>query len=453
MFLIFPKAFSFYFSYPRLSCHSLGTDAKYYVMKPRVVIIGAGFAGLQLAKSLRKSPVEVVLIDRNNFHTFLPLLYQVASAEVEVSEIATPIRKIVSKQKNVIFLNDEVVGLDEGKKVVLMRSSEVDYDYLVLATGSTSYFFGTPGAEESAFPLKTVTDGLDLRNTILRVFEKAMLLPEDEQEELLQFCIVGGGPTGVEYSGALSELIKGPLRKDFPGLPVDRIKITLIEGGDTLLRQFDPKLGNYALRKLEKKGVSVLTGEVVKEVLPDRVILRSGEVVPSSVTVWTAGIGGTGDIYGLPTDPRGHLVVDENLRVRGSIYAAGDIAKLPGVPQVAPAAVQMGEYLAKLIDREVRGRGSVGAFEYKDLGSMAVIGRYSAVVEVGRMKLKGFIAWWMWIVLHLAKLIGFRNKLFVLLRWGYSYVFFDKSVRYILPWKESIPKTTSSTLESLPKLP
>ncbi len=422
-------------------------------MKQRVVIIGAGFAGLWMAKSLRKSPVEVVLIDRNNFHTFLPLLYQVASAEVEVSEIATPIRKIVSKQKNVIFLNDEVVGLDEERKVVLTTSREIDYDYLVIATGSTSYFFGTPGAEEYAFPLKTVTDGLELRNTILRIFEKAMLLPEDEQEELLQFCIVGGGPTGVEYAGALSELIRGPLRKDFPGLPVDRIRITLIEGGDTLLRQFDRKLGEYARKKLEKKGVTVMTEEVVKEVLHDRVVLRSGEIVPSSVTVWTAGIGGTGERFGLPTDTRGHLVVDRNLRVRGSVFAAGDIAKLPGVPQVAPAAVQMGVYLANLIDNELRGRGAAEPFEYKDLGSMAVIGRYSAIVEVGRMKLKGFVAWWMWIVLHLAKLIGFRNKLFVLLRWGYSYIFFDKSVRYILPWNESIPKTTSSKLESLPKLP
>ena len=416
--------------------------------KPRVVIVGAGFGGLWAAKALTGAPVDVLLLDQHNYHTFLPLLYQVGSAELEPGYIAQPVRMILRQRKNVHFLLAKVTCVDVEARVVQTAGRSphsvrtIPYDYLILATGSVSHFFGIPGAADYAFPLKTMEDGMVLRNHILQCFETAWPEPDEARRRLLlTFAVVGGGPTGVEYAGALSELIYGPLAKDFRGMNIDEPRIILLEALDRLLPAMPKKLGRYAVERLRQKKVEVRLGATVSEVTPACVYLKDGAAIPTASVIWTAGVGGE-DVprqSSFPTLRNGTVPVLPTLQLpdHPEVYVVGDLAALEGangqyLPMLAPVATQQGERAAKNIRRQVAGR-EPQVFKYRDKGSMATIGRSAAVAHIAGFAFTGFIAWIIWLVIHLAELIGFRNRLVVLVNWAWTYIFYERVVRLILP--------------------
>ncbi|MBN1533612.1 MAG: NAD(P)/FAD-dependent oxidoreductase [Spirochaetes bacterium] len=407
---------------------------------PHVVIIGAGFAGLWAARTLTGKPVRVTLVDRNNYHTFLPLLYQVGAAEIEPEQIAYPVRTLLRSRRNVSYIRAQVDRLDLVERFLLCNGQRVEFDYCIIATGSTTNFFGTRGADRFAFVLKNLDDSVVLRNHILSCFERAAYCADRERRRaLLTFVIVGGGPTGIEFSGALAELIRGPLRKDFPALSPKEIRVCLVESAARVLSMFDAKSSAYTSRLLEKKGVEVLCGTGVKELRPGRVLLSDGSAVETETVVWTAGV--TGERIAsldVPLGRGGRLIVDETLQVPGrrGCFIAGDLAYVEEqgrpLPMIAPAAVQQGRAAAMNILRLVRG-GEAVPFVYRDKGAMVTIGRNAAVARIGTREFTGFWAWVIWLVIHLMNLIGFRNKLFVLMNWAWDYIVFEKSVRLILP--------------------
>jgi NADH:ubiquinone reductase (H+-translocating) len=408
---------------------------------PRVAIVGAGFGGLWVAKALAGKPVEVTLIDKNNYHTFFPLLYQVAAAEVDPGDIAHPVRNILRGMKNVRFNLAEIQAVDYDAQLLEAGDLKIPYDYLVLATGSTSAYFGVPGAQEFAFSLRTMQEAISLRNHILCRFETASFEQDPEvRRRMLTFAIVGGGPTGVEFAGALEELIRGPLAKDFPGLDLSEVSVLLLEGTDHLLLNLPERLSAFTLRRLQKMGVEVRLGAMVAEVLPDAVRMKAGEVIPTETIVWTAGVKGNAvDGWGLPVNRAQQIEVMDTLQVAGrpNVYVIGDLAaaqydgKL--LPMLAPVATQQAEAAAENILRQVQG-SEPQPFEYTDLGTMAVIGRNAAVANLfGRWSFTGFVAWAMWLGVHLFRLIGFRNRLVVLTNWAWDYLFFERVVRLILP--------------------
>ena len=416
--------------------------------KPRVVIVGAGFGGLWAAKALAGAPVDVLLVDQHNYHTFLPLLYQVGSAELEPGYIAHPVRMILRRRKNVNFLMARIASVDTEAKAIKTAGhanqhvQSIAYDYLILATGSVSRFFGIPGAAEHAFPLKTMEDGIVLRNHILQCFEAAWLEPDEGRRRLLlTFAVVGGGPTGVEYAGALSELIYGPLAKDFRGMNLDEPRIILLEAFDRLLAAMPEKLGRYAVERLQKKRVEVRLGATVSEVTPECVHLKEGAAIATATVIWTAGVGGE-DVArqsGLPTLRSGTVPVLPTLQLPDfpDVYIVGDLAAFAEeegkyLPMLAPVAIQQGEWAAKNIRRQLAGREPEG-FKYRDRGSMATIGRSAAVAHIAGLAFTGFIAWIIWLAIHLAELIGFRNRLVVLVNWAWTYIFYERVVRLILP--------------------
>ena len=416
--------------------------------QPRVVIVGAGFGGLWAAKALAGAPLDVLLVDQHNYHTFLPLLYQVGSAELEPGYIAQPVRMILRRRKNVHFLLARVTGVDVGARVVQTagRGSQpvrtIPYDYLILASGSVSHFFGVPGAADYAFPLKTMEDGMVLRNHILQCFETAWAEPDEAQRRrLLTFAVVGGGPTGVEYAGALSELIYGPLAKDFRGMNMDEPRIILLEALDRLLSAMPEKLGRYAVERLRQKRVEVRLDTTVSKVTPACVYLKEGAAIATASVIWTAGVSGE-DVArqsGLPTLRNGTVPVLPTLQLpdHPEVYVVGDLAAFEGanghyLPMLAPVAIQQGERAAKNIRRQVAGR-EPQVFRYRDRGSMATIGRSAAVADIAGLAFTGFIAWIIWLVIHLAELIGFRNRLVVLVNWAWTYIFYERVVRLILP--------------------
>ena len=412
----------------------------------KVVIIGAGFGGLTLAKNLAGAPVEVLLIDKNNYHTFQPLLYQVATAGLEAEEIAHATRGIFQKQKNFNFCLGEVVQVDwESRLVGLKNGDEIAFDYLVLSAGGTTNYFGVEGAAEHGFGLKSLEEAVNLRSHIILSFERADQHGFDTEEGLLHIVVVGGGPTGVETAGALCELFEKVLSKDYPNLPEKAYKVTLVEASPFVLNAYHESSKKYAVRQLEKRGVNVLLNTSVNRVTSDAVHLSSGEVLKAQTLVWAAGIKASplGDILGLPTTRGGRVVVDEHLRVPGfeGVYVIGDMAgseDKEGVmyPQVAPVAMQGGKHVAEHIKGEMQGR-SLKPFAYVDRGIMATIGRNAAVTELnGGIRTTGFIAWIMWLVLHLMQLVGFRNRLNVLLNWAWNYFTYDRSARLILNVKE-----------------
>ncbi|MEM7510339.1 MAG: NAD(P)/FAD-dependent oxidoreductase [Bacteroidota bacterium] len=405
---------------------------------PRVVIVGGGFGGIKLALSLRKAPYQVVLIDKHNYHTFQPLLYQVATGGLEPDSIAFPLRKAFTSQANLFFRVAQVNKIDPKTKSLSTTLGEIDYDYLVLATGSKTNFFGMEKVEQHAVGMKNIPEALDLRHMILQNFEQ--YLQEPENKELLQYVVVGGGPTGVETAGALAELKKHVLPKDYPEIDWEQMEITLIEASGGLLGGMSDKSTKNALKGLEKMGVKVLLNHIVKDYDGKKVVANDKEI-PAGAVIWAAGIKGA-MIEGLDeiSLERGNRVaVDTFNRVIGyeDIFALGDLAmmkmeKYPnGHPQVAPVAMQQGELLGKNLKRASKSQ-EWKAFDYFDKGSMATIGRNKAVVDMGRIHLKGLIAWLTWMFVHLLFLIGFRNKLVVFVNWIWSYFTYDKGTRVII---------------------
>jgi len=409
--------------------------------RPQVVIVGAGFGGLWAARAFAHTDFHVLLIDRNNYHTFLPLLYQVAAAEVEPEEIVYPVRSILRPFGNVDFLLADVKGIDSSARTLQTSVMDVPYDYLILAAGSGTHFYGVAGAADYAFTLKSLDDGVRLRNHILCNFERAAQEPNAEPRRArLTFAIVGGGPTGVEYAGALSELLRGPLKRDFPKLDVRETGVMLIESADRLLPTLPARLGQYALRRLTKMGVEVRLRTAVDRVEAGAIHLSDGASIATETTIWTAGVRGepSASAWGLPLDRSGRVAVGPTLEVQGAtgVYAIGDLARSEDkgklLPMIAPVAMQQGTLAAKNIQRREIGKPSV-AFRYHDRGMMATIGRNAAVAYIGGWAFTGFLAWLAWLGVHLVKLIGFRNRLIVLINWAWDYLFFERMVRLILP--------------------
>lgn len=422
--------------------------------RPHIVIVGAGFGGLWAARALTRDPVRVTLLDKNNYHGFWPLLYQVAAAELEAEQIAYPLRRILRGRRNVSFVLGEVEELDLQAKALHTESQRLTYDYLILALGSTSTFFNIPGADTYTFPLKTMEDGIALRNHILRCFEMAAQEPNAaERQRLLTFVVGGGGPTGVEYAGALAELIYGPLAKDYGELDVTEVSLVLVEMAGRLLLGMPEKLSRYAQARLRKMGVQVLLETQVTEVAGDCVCFQDGSRLPTRSVVWTAGVRGhpLAERWGLPVVRGGRVEVEPTLQLQGypSVYVIGDMAAFPGedgqpLPMLAPVAMQQGGHAAANIRRQIASQ-EPEPFRYFDKGTMATIGRSAAVAHLAGVSFTGFVAWIIWLVVHLFQLIGFRNRLVVLINWAWSYLFFERAVRLILPAGRAQPEPTRRT--------
>ena len=405
---------------------------------PRVVVVGGGFGGLQCAKALQGAPVEVVLIDRRDFHLFTPLLYQVASCLLNPSEIAAPLRKVFRNVANVRYREGHVARCDlEAKAVVLTDGTVLEYDHLVLATGSVPNFYGNEEVERRALGLKDLGSALQLRNHVLECLERATTTAEPaRRDRLLTFCIVGAGPTGVEYAGALAEFARLVFPQEYPELAESRIRILLLEGGDRVLPTFKRRLSSYAQRELARRGVEVRLGALVESADDAGIVLQDGAELATATLVWTAGVR-PADILDQP--PR-RIEVDDHLRVVGArdVYAIGDVAAVRGkrdevLPMLSPVAMQAGRYVAReIVDGPAR-----RAFRYRDKGMLATIGRTSAVGEVGPFSFTGFVGWIVWLVVHLYYLIGFDKRLQVLIRWAWYYVRLDRPVRLIIHANQS----------------
>ncbi|MDQ1431440.1 MAG: hypothetical protein QOF40_2042 [Actinomycetota bacterium] len=408
--------------------------------RPRVVVVGGGFGGLQCAKALRGEAVDVLLVDQQDYHLFTPLLYQVASCLLNPSEIAAPLRKVFRGAPNVRFRQGEVVHVDlDAKQLTLADSTRLDYDYCVLATGSVTNFYDKASVEQHALGLKDLGEALKLRNHVLDCLERATTtLDPVVREQRLTFCIVGAGPTGVEYAGALAEFVRLVVPDEYPELASSPVRIILLEGGGRLLPSFKPRLSAYARRELELRGVEVRVDTLVDSVDDAGIVLHDGTELPTSTMVWTAGVR-PADV--LDPSPR-RIAVDDHFRIAGATgtYAIGDVAAGIGphgevLPMLSPPAMQAGRYVA----REIVEGPSRRPFRYRDKGSLATIGRTSAVGQVGPLTFTGFIGWVVWLVVHLYYLIGFENRLQVLLRWAWYYVHLDRPVRMVIRAHSPVP--------------
>lgn len=418
--------------------------------RPRVVIIGAGFGGLAAAKALEKAPVDVTLVDRHNYHTFQPLLYQVATAGLNAADVGYVVRGLFRRAQRVVVRKAQVVGVDwEHRVVECAHEDPISFDYLIVAAGAACNFFGIPGAEELAFPLYTLEDAIRLRNHVLSLFEAAVAVPALVDDGVLTFVIVGGGPTGVEVAGALAELIDRVLRQDFHDLEVDRARVILVEQAPQLLTPFSPRSQRYAKRELERHGVDVRLGAAVRRVAEDEVELDDGEVIRTRALVWGAGVkaGALAERLGLPTSRGGRITVEPDLSVSGhpNVFVVGDIADAPDgrggrLPQLAQPAIQGGKHAAEQVVRTIH-RLPRTEFRYLDKGTMATIGRKAAVTELPNgTKLTGGLAWLAWLLLHLLYLLGVRNKVSVFCNWAWNYLTWDRGPRLILR-PEPLPQT------------
>lgn len=421
--------------------------------RPRVVVVGAGFGGLWCARGLAGTEVDVTLLDRRNYHTFFPLLYQVAAAELVPTDIAYPVRSIFRKSSNVDVRLGELTSLDMDERRVDTADASIPYDYLVLAPGSEPNFFGVEGAAEHAFPLRWMDDAIPLRHHILTRLEQARDRSGADRMRALTFVVVGGGPTGVEYAGALSELVYGPLLKDFPDLERDEVRIVLVEASERLLTGMPDELARYALERLRRRKVDVRLGATVRRVGSTEVRLDPGDdALPTETVVWTAGIQGDPRVrtWGLPVARGGRVPVAGALHLedRPEVFVVGDLAWCledgRPLPQVAQVAIQQGKHAAANILRHVRGQAAA-PFRYRDLGMLAVIGRSAAVAHVFGRAFRGFPAWVLWLGIHIAWLIGFRNRALVLVNWAWNYISFRRAVRLILPAVEARRTRTAET--------
>ena len=414
---------------------------------PRIVIIGGGFAGISLAKKLAKQEVQVVLLDKHNYHTFQPLLYQVSTGGLEPDSIAYPIRKIVKNFPNFFFRLANVEGIDTEKKKISSDIGELKFDYLVLATGSETNFFGNTEIERYSMAMKTIPQSLNLRSLILENFEEALLTSDlHERNALMNFVIVGAGPTGVELAGALAEIKKGILPKDYPDLDTRLAQINLIQSGDRVLKEMSEVASRKAEDFLEKLGVNVWKNVRVTGYDGKTVTTTSDLIFEAATLVWAAGVKGT-TVKGLDSKDYvasgNRLLVNEFNQVKGfdSIFAIGDIACMlteefpKGLPMMAQPAIQQGEQLGDNLLRMVESK-PMKPFKYKDKGSMATIGRNKAVVDLKHWKFQGVFAWFVWMFVHLFFLIGFRNRMVVFVNWVYNYIRFDREARLIIrPFK------------------
>jgi NADH dehydrogenase len=403
--------------------------------EPHILIVGAGFAGLNAAKSLRRAPVEITIVDRRNFHLFQPLLYQVAAAALNPSDIAYPIRSVFRKQRNVkAVLLAEVIAVDvEAGQVSLDDGTVLAYDYLILATGATHSYFGHDDWATHAPGLKTLEDALGMRRRILAAFEEAERRPH-EADRLLTFVVVGGGPTGVELAGALIEIAVHSLGDEFDIIDPARARVILVEGTSHVLPVYPEKLSASARRQLETLGVEVVTDSMVVVIDEDGVELDNGRRIPAGTVLWAAGVQASplGRFLVVETDRNGRVPVNADLSAAGlpAVFVIGDLASLPGVPGVAPAAIQMGRHAARMIVADLGGELR-RAFRYRDKGSLATIGRARAVADFGWLRFGGYLAWVSWLAIHIFYLIGFRNRLFVLVSWAWSYLTFRRGARII----------------------
>ena len=402
---------------------------------PKVVIVGAGFAGLNAAKALKGAPVEITIIDRRNFHLFQPLLYQVAAAALNPSDIAYPIRSIFRRQPNVTaILLAEVTAIDLDRRVVrLDDDAEVAYEYLIIGAGATHSYFGKDEWARVAPGLKTIEDALHIRGRILAAFEAAERDPESA-DRLLTFVVVGGGPTGVELAGALIEIAVHSMEREFHAIDPGSARVILVEGADRVLPVYPEPLSESARRQLESLGVEVRTGAVVDVVDDFGVTLAGGERIEAANVLWAAGVKASslGAGLGAERDRSGRVVVESDLSLPGhqEVFVVGDLAVVQGVPGVAPAAMQMGRHAGRGIKADLAGEARTG-FRYRNKGSLATIGRARGVAHFPWLDFSGFPAWFAWLAIHIFYLIGFRNRILVLMSWAWSYLTFRRGARII----------------------
>jgi len=413
----------------------------------RVVIVGGGFGGLYAAKSLQRSPVQVTLIDRRNFHLFQPLLYQVATGSLSPADISSPLRGILSHCKNTSVLMDEVMDIDSQQQIVKMQGQDIAYDSLIVATGVSHHYFGNDHWKTTAPGLKTIEDALEMRRRIFSAFETAEKeLDPEKRQAWLTFVIVGGGPTGVELAGAIADLAFKTLKKDFRSIDTAEAKILLLEGMDRLLPPYPPDLSEKAAIALTKLGVTVRTKTLVTNIEDNTVTAKQGdhiEQIAARTILWAAGIKASGmgkvlaDCTGVSLDRMGRVMVEPDLSIAGhpNIFVIGDLANFAHqgekpLPGVAPVAVQEGKYIAKLITAQLRSN-TLPPFRYGEVGNLAVIGQNEAVADLGFVKLSGFFAWFVWIFAHIYYLIEFDNKLVVMIQWGWSYFTRNRGARLI----------------------
>lgn len=409
---------------------------------PKVIIVGGGFGGIQLAKRLKDKEVQILMLDRHNYHTFQPLLYQVATGGLEADSIAFPLRKIFKGQTNLIFRNADVLSVDPISNTIETTIGQFDFDYLVLATGSNTNFFGSRELEHYTMPMKTIPEALNLRSLLLQNLEEALIESNPAKKSAyLNFVVVGGGPTGVELSGALSELKRHVLKKDYPELDISTVNIYLIEGSNVVLGPMSEQAQRGAKDFLGEMGVNVITGVTVVSYNGDMIKLSNDVDIPTKSVLWSAGV--KGDFPdGIPSEKivrGGRIRVDAFNRIDGyeNIFAIGDVASMitdstpNGHPGVAPVAMQQGKLLSKNLIRIIN-REEPEPFKYFDKGSMATVGRNRAVVDIGKIRFQGIFAWFVWMFVHLMSLVGFRNKLVVFVNWMWSYFSYDRGTRLII---------------------
>jgi NADH:ubiquinone reductase (H+-translocating) len=419
------------------------TGPKMESKNPHVVVVGAGFGGLTFCQSFRHGAARITLFDRQNHHLFQPLLYQVASAGLSAPDIAQPIRSILSNRPNVTVLLDHVTGFDLAAKMVRLEASTLTYDYLVLAAGGRTSYFGHPEWARFAPGLKSLDDATAIRRRILFAFEEAENTSQPaERDRWMTIVVVGGGPTGVELAGAFAELTRTVLRKDFKRIDPSQARVVMIEALPRVLAQFSPGLSASAERQLKALGVEVQTDTKVKSISEGRVDLENGETIHAGNIIWAAGVSASPLTrkLGVELDRADRVKVNPDLSVPGhpEVFAIGDMALVLGadgkpVPGVSPAAMQMAKHAARLIEKELRlgCNRTRPPFQYWDKGSMATIGRSAAVAQMGRLEFSGYPAWLAWLGVHLIFLIGFRNKAAVLLQWAYSYFTYKRGARII----------------------
>jgi len=411
--------------------------------KKRFVIIGGGFGGLEIARRLVKLNVQVVLIDRNNYHQFQPLFYQVATAGLEPSSIIFPFRRNFQRRENFHFRLAEVDSIDSEQKIVHTSIGELSYDTLIIATGATNNFFGNDQIEKNSFAMKSIDESLQIRNRVLEQFEEALSVPSGEKAEHLTIAIAGGGPTGVELAGSIAEMKRFILPKEYPELDFDQMRIVLIEGAPRVLNAMHKKSSMKAKKYLEKMGVDVLIDTLVEAYDGTELSLSDDSVIRTKTLIWAAGIKGN-YIDGIPEEARmrgNRIAVDHFNEVKGmkDVYAIGDVALMSsndpeypdGHPQLAQVAIQQGNRFYKNMKNHLKGR-EMTPFKYKNLGTMATVGRNKAVVELPKFKFYGFFAWTVWMLIHLRSILGVRNKFIVFLNWVWNYVTYNLSLRVII---------------------